>query len=116
LKSLASEAAQIKAKIAAAKKRNFFAAAKKTSSCAAKEQELLKAHDKYCAEVGVFISCFQIKNTDLPFLFIAPAVKKKVEVKLGPFTSFTERKVATAIQKFIFPWGIAIFGLSFQKM
>jgi hypothetical protein len=35
---------------------------------------------------------------------------------MGPFASFAERKVATAIQKTIVQWSIAMFGLSFPKM
>ena len=42
--------------------------------------------------------------------------RKKVEVQLGPFASFELRKVAIAIQKYIVPWSIAMFSLSFLKM
>jgi hypothetical protein len=55
-------------------------------------------------------------NTDLRFLQDAPAIRKKVEVQLGPFATFAERKVAAALQKYIVPWSIAMFGISFPKM
>ncbi len=66
--------------------------------------------------MGILISCFGIMNTDLRFLQDDPEIKKQVEVQLGPFACFALRKVATAIQKYIVPWSIAMFGLSFQKM
>jgi hypothetical protein len=55
-------------------------------------------------------------NTDVLFLQDALESKKKVEVKYGPFASYTERKVATAIQKYMVLWSIAMFWLSFPKM
>jgi hypothetical protein len=54
-------------------------------------------------------------KTDFRFLQDAPAIRKKVEVQLGPFATFAERKVATALQKYIVPWSIAMFGISFPK-
>jgi hypothetical protein len=53
-------------------------------------------------------------NIDLRFLQDAPEIKKQVEVQLGPFACFALRKFSTAIQKYIVPWSIAMFGLSFQ--
>ncbi len=41
-------------------------------------------------------------------------IKKSVDVNSGPFATFLEKKVATAMQKLIVPWGIAIH-LSFAK-
>jgi hypothetical protein len=38
-------------------------------------------------------------NTDFRFLQDALAIRKKVEMKLGPFATFAERKAATAVQK-----------------
>ena len=46
----------------------------------------------------------------------APAIRKKVEVQLGPFATFAERKVATAVQKYTVQWSIAMLGISFPKM
>ena len=41
--------------------------------------------------------------------------KKSVVVNAGPFASFAERRIASAMQKYIVPWAIAIHGLSFAK-
>ena len=46
----------------------------------------------------------------------AHEIKKKVEVNTGPFAAFTDRKIAIAIQKYMVPWSIAMFGYSFPKM
>ena len=83
---------------------------------AVKVKELMKTHNEYPAEVGTLISCFRIMNTDLRFLQDDHEIKKQVEVQLGPFACFALRKVATAIQKYIVPWSIAMCSLSFQKM
>ena len=41
--------------------------------------------------------------------------KKSVVVNAGPFASFAERRIASAMQKYIVPWSIAIHGLSYAK-
>ncbi len=55
-------------------------------------------------------------NTDIRFLQDALEIKIKVEVQLGSFASCALRKVATAMQKCIVLWSIAMFGLSSPKM
>ncbi len=95
--TLKGDAAKIKAKIAAAKEKN-----------AAKVQELFETHNDYPAEVSALICCFQIVNTDFFFQQAAPAMKKQVEVKMGPFATFNDRRIAIATQKYIVPWSIAM--------
>jgi hypothetical protein len=56
-------------------------------------------YDEYPSEAGTLISYFGFMNTDLRFLQDAPAIKKKVEVQLGPFATLAERKVAIVVQK-----------------
>jgi hypothetical protein len=46
----------------------------------------------------------------------AAPIQTKVEVQMGPFATFAERKVAMEIQKYIVLWSIAMFGLSFLKI
>jgi hypothetical protein len=41
--------------------------------------------------------------------------KKSVDVNSSSFATFSEKKVATSMKKFIVPWSIAIHGLSFTK-
>ena len=43
-------------------------------------------------------------------------MKKQVEVKIGPFATFNDRKIVIATQKYIVPWSIALFGYSFPKL
>ena len=43
-------------------------------------------------------------------------MKKQVEVKMGPFATFNDRKIAIATQKYIVPWSIALFGYSLTKL
>jgi hypothetical protein len=38
------------------------------------------------------------------------AEKKEPDVNAGPFTAFLEKKAASAMQKFIVPWNIALHG------
>ncbi len=39
-----------------------------------------------------------------------------IEVNEGPFAAFSQKKMASAIQRFIVPWNIAIHGLSYSRM
>ncbi len=103
--TLKGDAAKIKEKIAAEKEKN-----------AAKVQELFKTKNDYPAEVSALICCFQIVNTEFYFLQAAPEIKPIVEVKMGPFASFNEQSVASAIQKSIVPWSIAMFGFGYPKL
>jgi len=57
---------------------------------AAKVQELFETHNDYPAEVSALICCFQIVSTDFFFLQAAPEIKKQVELKMGPFTTFND--------------------------
>jgi hypothetical protein len=43
------------------------------------------------------------------------AAKTELEVDTGPFAAFKEKKTASAMQKFIVPWNIALHGLSYAK-
>ena len=43
-------------------------------------------------------------------------MKKQVEVKMGPFATFNDRKIAIATQKYIVPWSIALFCYFFPKL
>ncbi len=96
--TLKDDAAKIKEKIAAAKEKN-----------AAKVQEHFKTHNDYPAEVSAYNFCFRTVNTEFCFLQAAPEIKPKVEVKMGPFASFNEQNVSSAIQKSIVQWSIAMF-------
>ncbi len=57
-----------------------------------------------------------MRSPDLLFTLPGRTGKAQVEVQLGPFASCALRKVATAIQKCMVLWSIAMFGLSFPKM
>jgi hypothetical protein len=105
LATLKGDAAKIKEKIAAEKEKN-----------AAKVQELFKMKNDHPAEVSALICCFQIVNTEFYFLQAAPEIKPIVEVKMGPFASFNEWSVASAIQKSIVPWSIAMFRFGYPKL
>jgi hypothetical protein len=41
--------------------------------------------------------------------------KKEIDVKAGPFATFSEKKTAYLLQRFIVQWNIAIHWLSFSK-
>ena len=41
---------------------------------------------------------------------------EEIDVNEGPFAAFSQKKMASAIQRFIVPWNIAIHGLSYSKM
>jgi hypothetical protein len=43
------------------------------------------------------------------------AAKTELDVDAGPFAAFQEKKTASAIQKFIVPWNIALHCLSYAK-
>ncbi len=48
----------------------------------------------------------------------APVGRKKpgpVEVQAGPFATFLDKSAAFSMQKYIVPWCIARYGLSFPK-
>ncbi len=81
-----------------------------------KVQEFFKTQNNYPAEVSALICCFQIVNTEFCFLQAASVIKQKGEVKMGPFASFNEQSVATAIQKSIVLWSIAMFGFGYPKL
>ena len=42
-------------------------------------------------------------------------VQEAVDVNAGPFQQFGQKRVATAMQKYIVPWSIALEGLSYAK-
>ncbi len=54
--------------------------------------------------------------TEFYFLQAAPEIKPKVELKMGPFASFNEQSVASAIQKSSVQWSIAMFGFGYPKL
>ncbi len=41
--------------------------------------------------------------------------KEEIEVHVGPFAAFNQKKTATVMQRFIVPWNIAIHGFSYSK-
>jgi hypothetical protein len=46
----------------------------------------------------------------------AHASKKNIVLQAGPFSAFNDRKIAIAIQKYMVPWSIAMFGYSFPAV
>ena len=106
LQALERNKAVLEAKIKAAEKTN------ENKLC-----ELRETLDAFPATVSSFILYVSsIANADLHFGQQPPKeVKREIDVNAGPFAAFLDKKAASAMQKFIVPWNIALHGLSFAK-
>ena len=82
---------------------------------ATKLTELAKIRNSFPSEVSTSISyiqnfgCWMAESADVRF------VQQELDVHAGPFAPFAQKIVASAMQKYIVPWSIALEGLSYAK-
>lgn len=104
LEELENDRAGVEERITVAKQRN-----------ATKLTELAKIRNSFPSEVSTLISYIQNFGCCMAEFADVHFVQPALDVHAGPFAPFAQKKVASAMQKYIVPWSIALEGLSYAK-